>query len=146
MKEPGCGTAGQWLFRICSGCWSGDEFVALSGHIIVIADLCMLGVEMKIHRFDVITMDGKAGGVWNIDSVHSASISLLFLAYTATEHVGGFARAWNGIFTLQKSTICMKEHWVLLFHDHYCLCFVICNSYIFVIDFLPCWHIIMWNR
>ena len=42
---------------------SGDEFVALSGHIIVIADPCMVGVEMKIHRFDVLTKGGIVGDV-----------------------------------------------------------------------------------
>ena len=42
---------------------SGDELVALSGHIIVIVDPCVIGVEMKIHKFDVSTTGGKAGGV-----------------------------------------------------------------------------------
>ena len=42
--------------------WAG-ELVALSGHIIVVIDPCMVGVEMKIHRFDVMTMGGKADGV-----------------------------------------------------------------------------------
>ena len=37
--------------------------MTLSGHIIVIADPCMVGVQMKIHRFDVMPMGGTVGGV-----------------------------------------------------------------------------------
>ena len=47
------------------------------------ADPCMIGVKMKIHRFHKITMGGNAGGVWNIDREHSAPISWSFLAYRA---------------------------------------------------------------
>ena len=46
-----------------NGCWNSDELVTLSGQIIVMADPCMVGFKMKIHRFDIITMDVVAGGV-----------------------------------------------------------------------------------
>ena len=39
------------------------------------ADPCMMGVEIKIHRFDLITMGGNEGGVWSIDREHCTSIS-----------------------------------------------------------------------
>ena len=129
---------------IWSGCWRGDELVALSEHIIVIADPHMVGFEMTIHRFDVSTLGEKVGGVWNTDSKHCASISLLFLAYRATVHVSGFVRALNGMSTLQ--------HWPFPWgHVEYCcsvittVCVQSCNSYVFVIDFIPCWHITMWH-
>ena len=41
-------------FRIWSDCWNCYELVALSGQIVVIGNCCMVGVEMKIHRFDMI--------------------------------------------------------------------------------------------
>ena len=46
-----------------NGCWSGDELVTLSGHIITMANPCMVDVEIKINRFDVITIGGNVGGV-----------------------------------------------------------------------------------
>ena len=79
-----------------------DVLEALSGHIIVIADPCMVSVEMKIHRFDIITRGAKLGGMLNTDSKHYASISLLFLAYRTTVHVGRFVSTWNDMFTLQN--------------------------------------------
>ena len=83
-------------FRIWNGCWSSDEFVTLSGQIIVMADSCVAGVKRKIQRFDVIIMGGNAGGLWKRDREHCAPISWSFLAYKAAMHDCGFVRAWNG--------------------------------------------------
>ena len=49
--------------RMWNGYCNGDELVVLSGQIIVIAYPCMVGVNMKIHKFDIITMGGNVGGV-----------------------------------------------------------------------------------
>ena len=102
MEVPGCGTSGQWLFKILRGWQSGDELVALYRHMTVIVDPSVIGVEMKIHRFDATTTGGKVGGVWKTDDQHCTSISLVFLAYRAAVHVGGIVRAWDGASTLQN--------------------------------------------
>ena len=58
-----------------SSCWSNDELITLSGHIVTMADTRIVGIEIRIHRFDVITMDVNGDGVWNTDKDHYASIS-----------------------------------------------------------------------
>ena len=66
------------------------------------ADPYVVGVKIKINRFDMITMGGKVGGVWNKDREHCAHISWSFLAYGTIMHDGGFVRAWNGASILQN--------------------------------------------
>ena len=56
-------------------------------------DPCKVGVEMKIHRFAMITVGENAGGVWNIDRYHFAPISWSFLAYRAIMDDDGLIRA-----------------------------------------------------
>ena len=65
------------------------------------ADPCVVGVKIKIHKFDVITMDGNAGGVWSIDREHCASISWSFMLNRAIMLAGGFVKAWNGASLLK---------------------------------------------
>ena len=87
-------------FKIWRGWWSGVEPVALSRHSIAIGDPCVIGVKIKIYRFDITIMYGKAGGVWKTE--HCASISLMFLVCGAAVHGGGFVRAWNGMAIFQN--------------------------------------------
>ena len=66
------------------------------------ADPCVVGIEMMIHRFDMITMGGNACGVWNIDGEHYVPISWSFLVYRVAVHDGQFLRAWNGASIFQN--------------------------------------------
>ena len=50
-------------FRIWSGYWNFNELFTLSGQIFGMADPCMVGVEMRIKRFNMIMMGGNAGDV-----------------------------------------------------------------------------------
>ena len=104
--------------RMWNVCWSSNEFVTLSGHIIVMANPCVVGVEIKIHRLDVITMGGNVDGVWSIGMEHCALSCRI-------------AHLHQDILNT-----------VYLWSNH--LCFIICNSYIFVIDFVFHWYIPCW--
>ena len=131
-------------FRIWSSCWSSDELVALSTHTTVIADPCVVGVQMKIHIFNIITTGGKEVGLWN----KTKSIVLLFLC--CFWHIGHYACWWvckrlKWCIHLVKLSICMEACWVLLVSDHHSSCFIICDPYISVVDSVFCWHITMWN-
>ena len=57
-----------------NSCWSGDELVILSGHIVATANPCVVGVEIRIHRFDVITMGWNVG----VCGVQTRNTVLLF--------------------------------------------------------------------
>ena len=112
-------------FRIWSVCWNGNEPVALSGQIIVMADPCMVGIKMKIHRFDLTTVGWNEGGVQNIDGEHHMPISWLFFTYRAVMHDGGLsefkmvhlfckiAQLHGGML----STAALQS-WLLVFHHN----------------------------
>ena len=64
----------NWMWN---SCLSGDELVTLSGHISAVANPCVVGVEIRIHRFDVTTTGWDVGGVRSTDREHCASIFLI---------------------------------------------------------------------
>ena len=66
------------------------------------ANPCMVGVKMKIQRFDVIVMGWNAGGALNTNREHCSPISWSFLACKAATHNDGFVRAWNGASILHN--------------------------------------------
>ena len=43
---------------------------------------------------------------------------------------------WNGAFFSAELSICMLIGYVLLIHDSNCLCFIICDSYVSVVNFV----------
>ena len=50
-----------------NGCWTSDGPVTLSEKIIVMADPCMVDVEIKIYSINVMTADGNVSSVCSID-------------------------------------------------------------------------------
>ena len=109
------------------------------------ADPCVVGVKMKIHRFDIITKDGNMGSVWNIDREHCASISCSLSVYILPLYMLVDLWEFAMMQVFAKLSIYMEVCWVLLICDHDFLCFVTCNSYIFVHDSVFHWYIIMWH-
>ena len=61
----------MWQCRlvVASGCKKAAgtalnlSLITLSGQIILAVDPCLMGVEMRIQRFDMIVMIGNADGV-----------------------------------------------------------------------------------
>ena len=124
------------------GCWNSDKLVALSGQIILMADPCVMGVEMKIHRFDVVTMGGNAGHVWNIDreslfpghSWHIGPLCLL-VGLLELEMVHLFCKIAH-LHESMLSTAGLRS-WLFVFH-HMSLLYI-CHWFVFH------WYITMWN-
>ena len=93
------------------------------------------GFEGMIQRLEVTATGMNVCGTWDIDREH-CSIVWTFLAYRTVIHDGGFMRGWNGGIYSAELSICMLTGYVLLIHDSNCLCFIICDSCVLVVDFV----------
>ena len=63
-------------------------------------------------------------------------IAWWFLGYRAVIHDGGFVREWEWCIYSAELTTCMLTGYVLLICDGNYLCFIICDSYVLMVNFI----------